>query len=433
MITYIFPKLAAMVALEQADALSDEHQLAPTMKLQTRQEALARAAAQEASRLYWNERDRRYELEHPAIGKGHPRSAGLEITTSSDSPKSSSQPVLHVLISSPDTASPSSTSSPGNLNVMPPYTTVAIIDPNAAARQSHASIMHRLPSSPLPQRASTLPILDTSEYALPNALASLTFHPNAPILNIDAPAILSLLPSLYAIDSLVSALFAVAVADTVTNNLMADLPHYDPLRQYKLHMPPQPSLIRPGYASSVISDSARTIGGRSYAGSTFYATVAEREDAEREEREAQAATSSRRKKSGKSPLGLTTRSFAALTALTEDPEKGTRDLDSDTDDSPTTTPTPSKTRRNWFGRRTATMQHKKRKTKKIMLQEFDLEKYGTYQSGSREGQKLPGPTRAMLQIMFTILQFIVWILTVFVEVIAKVLVGVTRGVTSERF
>jgi hypothetical protein len=75
----------------------------------------------------------------------------------------------------------------------------------------------------------------------------------------------------------------------------------------------------------------------------------------------------------------------------------------------------------------------KGRPKKILVEEFDLEKLGVYQEGDREGQKLPGVTRSALKALVLILQFIVWGLTTLVRVLAWILVGVSRAVTSEKF
>ena len=75
----------------------------------------------------------------------------------------------------------------------------------------------------------------------------------------------------------------------------------------------------------------------------------------------------------------------------------------------------------------------KSRAKKIVIDEFDLETLGHYQSGEREGQQLPGVTRSLLKGMILMLQFIVWTLTTVVKILAWILVGVTRAVTSEKF
>jgi hypothetical protein len=76
---------------------------------------------------------------------------------------------------------------------------------------------------------------------------------------------------------------------------------------------------------------------------------------------------------------------------------------------------------------------KKNKNQQIVVEEFDLEKYGRYGGGTREGEKLPGITRSILRILFFGLDLIVKGLTLIVKTLAWVLVHATRCVTSEKF
>ncbi|KKY17724.1 putative conserved proline-rich protein [Phaeomoniella chlamydospora] len=442
MITYIFPKLAAMMAIDQSDSLATQHNLAPTVKTQMQSEAVARAAAQEASRLYWNGRERRYELEHPAMGKGRPDSPELVINSGVGTPSQLApeyRPILHVTITTTSPTSPDPSSpSPPPCPETPEYPTVAIINPNLVAAPP-------VESPPIPSCASTLPFPDTTNDTFPPPLASLSFPPSSnPILSIDTQSITTLLPSLYAIDSLVSALFAVAVADSLTNSLMADIPVYDPLEEYRSQFPipavPAATATlgsvysRSNYAGSAAG--ASTIGGRSYAGSVFYTTVAEREEAEQEAKlMRQLHRTDLKSAKGKRSRRHTTTQMVNLKScgghlgsLKEDDQISSSDNDEAFSDLEKASP--STKRRNPFSR---SKKKKPAKTRKIVLQEFDLEKYGTYQSGSRQGEKLPGPVRMLLNTMFLFLRFVVWMLTLMVGVFAKVLVVGTRAATSEKF
>src|SRR6266516_7063685 len=47
LVTYIFPKLAAMLAIDQSTALAAKHKLAPSEREEMRSDAIKRAAAQE--------------------------------------------------------------------------------------------------------------------------------------------------------------------------------------------------------------------------------------------------------------------------------------------------------------------------------------------------------------------------------------------------
>jgi len=178
------------------------------------------------------------------------------------------------------------------------------------------------------------------------------------------------MPSLFAIDSVVSAILAVAVADPTTNPAMATMDIWTSV---------------PKAAGSVFGGSMAP----SYAGSTFFATIAEREEAEEE---------------------------AKLMKLLHEKdlknkEKGDK-------------------KKSWLGGK----KEKKPKAKKqVVVKEFDIEKLTHYQAGDRKGEELPAVTRGALELMISGLKMIVWLLTMLVEVIAWVLVHVSRGVTSEKF
>ena len=130
---------------------------------------------------------------------------------------------------------------------------------------------------------------------------------------------------------------------------------------------------------------AGSIGGKSYTGSVLYATIAEREEAEEEAR--------------------------LMRQLHKGDTKGKAENSS------------------FWGKKSKS---KKKKTRKVVVSEFDLEKYGHYQAGSREGEELPGVVRGILELMFVGLKFIVWLLTMLVRMFAWLTVGITRCVTSER-
>lgn len=77
---------------------------------------------------------------------------------------------------------------------------------------------------------------------------------------------------------------------------------------------------------------------------------------------------------------------------------------------------------------------KKNKNQQVVVEEFDLEKYGRYgNSSTREGEKLPGITRTILRVLFFGLDLIVKGLTLIVKILAWLLVNSTRCVTSEKF
>jgi Flp pilus assembly protein TadB len=76
----------------------------------------------------------------------------------------------------------------------------------------------------------------------------------------------------------------------------------------------------------------------------------------------------------------------------------------------------------------------KTKQKPIVVEEIDLERYGCYgSSSSREGEKLPGITRAGLKTLFWGFRLLVWVLSFIAKSVAWLLVSSTRCLTSERF
>ena len=349
LVTYIFPKLAAMLAIDQSNELAAKHGLAPTHRDEMQSEAVGRAAAQESCRLTWNEGGRRYELAHPAIGRDPSRSP--RFAQSPSSPIEGDLPLLHITVSS------HALSSPQSLTTTPPV--ILVTNPN------RSSTIFSTPADP---RVSTLPVHDSNEPLASLDFATMTLH-------ISAKLILQLMPSLYAIDSVVSAIFAIAVADEATNPIMAEMDLWTP------RIPPTPR-------GSVFG--GRSVGRKSCSGSVLYATLAEREEAEQEAR-----------------------------------------LMKQMHDNDTSDRAQKATGKKSFWRRKS--KPGKKQPKRILVGEFDLEKMCHYQSGDREGQKLPGVTRSVLKAMVLLLQFIVWALTALVRVVAWILVGVTRAVTSEKF
>lgn len=376
LVAFIFPKLAAMLAINQSASLARQHNLAPTDRDDIEAQAVRRAAKQEACHLRFNAREGFYELEHPAIGRGV---MGGDFAVTSPVPTSPAavcsirgKPVLHITISTDS-----------------PLPTIHVIDPNASRR---VGIMTPVTSAgPGMRRLSTIPQTDTA------GTASSEFPPLASLdltsqtLHLDANSILELMPSLFSIDSIISALLAVAVGDTMTNAAMGSMEIWKP---------------RPAPASRLGSAVRSLHGGRSrpgsvksYAGSAFYATIAEREEAE-EEAKLMRETHEHDVRGGSSK-GKSRKWFGS----------GKESDDSAFDG----------------GRRN------KSKTKKIVMTEFDLEKMGHYQSGERKGEELPGITRSALGGLVMGLKLLVWLLTTIAQVLAWVLVNVSRAVTSEKF
>jgi hypothetical protein len=228
------------------------------------------------------------------------------------------------------------------------------------------------------------------------------------VLHIDANAILELMPSLFSIDSIVSAILAVAVADETTNPALGGLEITKPR--------PAPASRYGGPTSgarSIFNGGSTTRPGsvRSYAGSVFYATIAEREEAEEEAK----------------LMRRTHKEDIRATKSTKSQQSRSKSKS-------------KKTSRKWFGRSSSSSSNpddtdseagtgrrgkdSKSKTKKIVMTEFDLEKLGHYQSGDRKGEELPAVTRGAIGGLC---------LTMLVQILTWMLVHITRGVTSEKF
>jgi len=354
LISFIFPKMAAMMAINQSTALAKEHCLAPTHRDEVQAAAVKRAANQEACRLRWNANAQHYELEHPAVGR---KQRGSDFVKSPESARATPtlglRPVLDIHVSRPAGRSL-------------PVITVANpqeVDLQSASEPTITGI--RMSTVPQPEHDTVLLSLDF----------------NTRIMHVNAHQILEHVPSLFAIDSIVSAVMTVAIADEVTNPIMASMELWQPK--------PAPTMARSAYAGSVYGGS---VAGKSMAGSVFYATLAEREEAEAEAKEL--ATIHERDIKNKERRKV-------------------------------------KQHRKWFGKNKEKVP--KDKTKKVVVTEFDLEKLGHYQGGKRKGQELPGVVRLSLSVMIGGLRFIVWILTTIVQFFAWILVTMTRGVTSEKF
>lgn len=219
-------------------------------------------------------------------------------------------------------------------------------------------------------RTSTLPLTDSDE-----PLAYLDFGTRT--LSISPAAVIATIPSLYAIDSLVAAILAVAVSDEATNSILADMPLDSP--QSTKQNTAQDGSLMP-FRGQLIT------------------TFAERED------------------------------------YVESME-----LASQIEATKTKSESAAKRRssfRFWDWKKTTPQDgpQQSKKNKRIMVEEFDLEKYGRYGSSStREGEKLPGITRILLRILFFAFDMLVKGLTVMAKVLAWLLVNLTRCVTSEKF
>ncbi|KAL5364318.1 hypothetical protein BJX96DRAFT_178841 [Aspergillus floccosus] len=354
LVAQLFSRLAAMLAIDQAGELARHHLLDFAEAAEVEGNALKRAAAQESCKLTWNHTQRLYELRHPSLSKAHQQqpaqrpalvgAAGIPLSPV----RSNYAGLLHISVSTPSTDITSSAQQ------QPPTILVTTPLPANAVETAHAAAT---------SRTSTLPLTDSDEPLAALDLASMT-------LSISAAAITATIPSLYAIDSLVSAVMAVAIADDTARPFLLNMDLYNPCE----HQAPY-----------VVG------GGKRFTGK-LVATLAEREDAEQ-------GTELASKIKG------------------ERAERGEQRL-------------------SWFRSlgRNKSESTRKGKSKKIIVEEFDLERYGRYgSSSSRDGEKLPGATRGVLRVLFWGLNMVVHGLTLMVKILAWALVTVTRCVTSEKF
>ncbi|PYI27501.1 hypothetical protein BP00DRAFT_450177 [Aspergillus indologenus CBS 114.80] len=347
LVSLLLPRLAAVLALDQVAEMVKEHQLPHQDAIELEADALKRVAEQESCKLFWNSAKHNYELHHPALCKQPPAlvgAAGIPLSPV----RSKYAGSLQVTVSSASAESRSS--QPPIILVTTPVSANAIESANAAATP----------------RTSTLPLLDSDEPLAALDLGTMT-------LSISGVSTINTVPSLYAIDSVVAAMLAVAVSDEATGPILKELVLYGSER----------SITPWGQGPGVY-------GGTGYRGDLVTA-AAERDEAQQG-----------------SQLWSTVQSALSGSETSEKPTRWYR----------------------FWGRRRAP----KPKRRKIVVEEFDLERYGRYgQGSSREGQKLPGITRVILRGVFLGLAVVVQLLTWAVKVFAWVLVNTTRCVTSERF
>ena len=378
LVTVIFSKLAAMLAVEQAAELSRHHSLAPSEAMEVETNAVNRAASQESCRLIWNERQHRYELQHPSILKHHSPALVGEDGNPISRVQTAKPGILHITVS----LTPERESEP----YQPP---VIMVTSPRSPNSIQAGDMEATP------RTSTLPQADTDE-----PLAS--FDLNTMTLSICAGLVTSTIPSLYAIDSLIAAILAVAVTDEGTYPVLANIEMYvpgleSPRTPRQIQQKPRKSRL---FRNSMASTAAKT--NNTYSGK-YFATFAEREEAEEEAKlmaQLRAAESKERSKKKKSST------------------------------------TPEKKKGGFFSFVGGKKNQKKPdgKTKQIIVEEFDLEKYGHFGPGSsREGEELPGPAKMLVNLLVFGLQIVVTLLSAGVKCAVWLVVNMTRCVTSEKF
>ncbi|KAL4810011.1 hypothetical protein BDV18DRAFT_130114 [Aspergillus unguis] len=351
LVSHLLSRLAAMLAIDQAAELSRQHQLSPPDAADVETNALKRAAALESCKLSWNPMKRIYELRHPSINQ---------------------RGALHITVFKPTNQNQN--------RGQPQAPTILVTAPLPNNAVDVAAV-----ASP---RTSTLP-LSGSESDSDEPLASLDLRTMT--LSISAAAINSTIPSLYAIDSIVAAILAVAVADLSSNPVLADMPIYDPTKtQTQAQIPTAP---QPAHTNKP----------------KLFATLAEREDGD--------------SNSNSEALALPPQ------AQTQHPLKT----------HPKWLPSWNPLRlkiRQLMRRRNSKSKSTRNSPTSPAVEEIDLEKYGinTSQSAKRtsKDEELPGLARGLMKLISWGFKLAFWALTVAFKLFTWVLSVVYRCVTGEK-
>ncbi|KAL4921927.1 hypothetical protein BDW62DRAFT_173681 [Aspergillus aurantiobrunneus] len=388
LVSRLFSRLAAMLAIDQATELSGLHQLSPPDAAEVEANALKRAAALESYKLSWNPTKRVYELRHPSLGKHHQSqqsqpatppslvgAAGIALSPVRSQHQSGG--ALHISVSTPTNQGPT--------RGRPQAPTILVTAPlptNSVAVAAKAS-----------PRTSTLP-LSGSESESDETLASLDLRTMS--LSISASAINDTIPSLYAIDSVIAAILAVAVSDVSTNPMLADMPLYDPSK-LQTHILTSP---KPTYTSTATNRPK------------LFATLAEREDND-----------------NKPP------------SLVLPPQAQPQSQ------------IPPTAHRKWYSwslirskinqmQRSSRQKAKAASSTSPTVEEIDLEKYGIRSSssaskkdkakGEDKEEELPGLVRGLVKLIIWGFKLMFWALTVAFKILRWVLGVVFRRFTGEK-
>ncbi|KAL4870939.1 hypothetical protein BDV12DRAFT_164951 [Aspergillus spectabilis] len=377
LVSHLFSRLAAMLAIDQATELSRQYQLSPPDAAEVETNALKRAAALESCKLSWNPTKRVYEIRHPSLIRQYqsqepkpatpPSSIGAAGIALSPVRSQHQNGALHISVSTPTQGQ-----GQGQTNA-PTILVTAPLPINAVDVAAVAS-----------PRTSTLP-LSGSDLESDETLASLDLRTMT--LSISASAITNAIPSLYAIDSIIAAILAVAVSDVSTNPVLGDMPLYDPTRtETRLPTPPQPTY------SNTPSNRPK-----------IFATLAERDDLDT------------------AALELPTQTQPQMQAQIP------------------------KIHRKWwsaFRSKITQIQVSRRQKARAkpqsptspVVEEIDLEKYGIRSSPTTKADKeeLPGLARGLIKLIGWGFKLMFWALTVVFKLLSWVLGLIFKAVTGEK-
>lgn len=356
LVTVLFSRLAALLAMEQAGEYATRKGLDSRAALDVEGNALRQAAEQESYHLNWNNDGRLYELQHAScpgvqsqpqslIGAmGIPLSPIQQHHLNGGSINSST---LHITISTPSSTSPTTRQPP------------TIIVTNPMPLNSIETETARQAATP---RTSTLP-----HPAADDPLASLDLA--TMIFTVDIDAIMTMAPSVYAVDSVVAAVLAVAVADGQTRSVL------DGLNVYNQEHPLTPFDVMFKSRSASDQDADTTMDADTGASTDTGAGTG---------------------------TGMGTSKWSRLTNIHKAVKPRPKSK---------STPDPKRNR-------------------KILIDEFSPVHHGCYGPGSsREGQSLPRATVRVIHGLYWALEVVVRGLTAVVRGVGRVVVEVTRGVT----
>lgn len=387
LVTTLFSHLAAMLAIEQASELAKQEQLSPSAAIQVEGNAIQRAVEQESCRLTWNHDQRLYELQHPALSPKQKQkqkqpaligAAGIPLSPVIQQQNHKYPATLHITVSTPATGHP-----------QPPAILVTSPTPTNATSSS------RLAATP---RTSTLPHTADTD----GPLASLDLGSGT--LNINAGAIIAAIPSLYAVDYVVAAVLAVGVADDSTRCVFSDM-----------------EVLGEKCQGCAGAGAGRGGSGGGFFDGEFVTMIAEREDGDGDAGEGELV---RVKSAQTSPTDSNNFRQKIKNTFLTFWTRFHHNTNNDEEDNNSKTPSQQQ----------PPPPLKPKKSKKITIEKFDLEKYTRYgPESSREGQELPGVTRGILRVLFWGLDVLVRVLTLVVKTVAWGVVVITRCVSSERF
>ena len=431
LVTQLFSHLAAMLAIEQSAEVAAQQNLSPADALEAEGKALRRAVEMESCELVWVRERTDYELVHPSSiqqqqqqqqqqqrGRGQTALVGAAGIALSPAPAPTPSPS-----SSPSPSNPR----PNSKNPAPLHITVSTPSPqptdtNTTTEEEHPQPPTIIATTPIPQnttptphltatpRTSTLPHTDSPVH---DPLATLDL--GTMTLGISTEAVVRAVPGwLYAVDSVVAAVLAVGVVDGRVGGLLLGM----------------------------------DVGGCDYGSSGSSGDVEEGEG----EREREVAdwdssstttspnpnTSAGTTKTPKDKINTyTTKTINNMKTTLSTIYTWTRSLptkippalslklhlpihNSTTDPNNTTTTKPNKSKPN----------NSNPKTRKLLLEEFnlDLEHYGG--DSSQEGEQLPTATRGILKALFWGLEMTVCGLVMLVKGVVWLVLRVSGWVCS---